>query len=57
MQDIMEQIRAFADADNAVFLSRLIPHIPQEKILGCRTPQLRALAKNSEKTRIQCRFF
>ncbi len=45
MQDIMEQVRALADADNAVFLSRLIPHIPQEKILGCRTPQLRALAK------------
>lgn len=46
MQEIIEQIRALSDADNAVFLSRLLPHIPQEQILGCRTPQLRALAKS-----------
>lgn len=46
MQEITEQIRALADPENAVFVSRLIPHIPPEQILGCRTPPLRALAKS-----------
>ena len=46
MQDITEQIRALADPENAVFVSRLIPHIPPEQILGCRTPPLRSLAKS-----------
>ncbi len=46
MQTITEQIRALADPKNAEFVSRLMPHIPPEQILGCRTPPLRALAKS-----------
>lgn len=46
MQTITEQIRALADPKNAEFVSRLLPQIPPEQILGCRTPPLRALAKS-----------
>ena len=46
MQTITEQIRALADPKNAEFVSRLMPQIPPEQILGCRTPPLRALAKS-----------
>ncbi len=46
MQTISEQLHAIADAGNARFVSRLIPQIPSERILGCRTPALRALAKS-----------
>ena len=46
MQTITEQIQALADPDNARFVSRLVPQIPPEQILGCRTPPLRALAKS-----------
>lgn len=45
MSTITERIRALADPKNAEFVSRLIPQIPPEQILGCRTPPLRALAK------------
>lgn len=46
MQEITEQIRALADPENAKFVARLMPQIPPEQILGCRTPPLRALAKS-----------
>lgn len=46
MQTIQEQLRTIADPDNAVFVGRLLPDIPPEQILGCRTPPLRALAKS-----------
>lgn len=46
MQEITEQIRALADPENAIFVARLMPQIPPEQILGCRTPPLRALAKS-----------
>ena len=46
MQEITEQIRALADAENAKFVARLMPQISPEQILGCRTPALRALAKS-----------
>ena len=46
MQTIQEQLRAVADPANAVFVGRLLPDIPPEQILGCRTPPLRALAKS-----------
>ena len=45
MQEITERLRMLADPKNAEFVSRLIPQIPPEQILGCRTPPLRALAK------------
>lgn len=43
--DILSQIKAFADEKNAAFVAKLIPNIPPETVLGCRTPQMRALAK------------
>ena len=43
--DITAQIKATADEKNAEFVSRLLPQIPPETILGCRTPALRSLAK------------
>ena len=46
MQEITERIRALADPENAKFVARLMPQIPPEQILGCRTPPLRALAKS-----------
>lgn len=42
---ILAQIRALADAKNAAFVAKLTPNLRPERVLGCRTPQLRALAK------------
>ncbi len=46
MSTILEQLHAISDPANAAFVSKLLPDTPQEQILGCRTPQLRALAKS-----------
>ncbi|MBQ6042422.1 MAG: DNA alkylation repair protein [Oscillospiraceae bacterium] len=43
---IEERLRAVADPKNAVFVSKLVPHLPPECVLGCRTPDLKALAKS-----------
>ena len=45
MNTIQKQIFAAADEKNAAFVAKLVPHLAQEAVLGCRTPQLRALAK------------
>ena len=42
---ISERLLAAADAQNAVFVSRLIPDKPLSCFLGCRTPALRKIAK------------
>ena len=41
---LRERLEPLRDAKNAAFLSRLLPGIAPETILGVRTPQLRALA-------------
>ena len=46
MSTILEQLQAISDPANALFVSKLLPDTPPEQILGCRTPQLRALAKS-----------
>ena len=46
MSTIREQLQAISDPANAAFVSRLLPDIPPEQILGCRTPPLRSLAKS-----------
>ncbi|MBQ8922782.1 MAG: DNA alkylation repair protein [Oscillospiraceae bacterium] len=43
---IRAQLQACADEKNAAFVARLMPNLPPERILGCRTPALRALAKS-----------
>ena len=40
-----ERLAALADEKNADFLSRLVPNVAREKMLGVRAPALRALAK------------
>ncbi len=57
MPTISEQIRAIADPGNAAFVSRLLPDIPPEQILGCRTPPLRALAKELDLRSEEVRSF
>lgn len=42
---ILAQIQALSDEKNAAFVAKLAPNLQPERILGCRTPQLRALAK------------
>lgn len=46
MEPILSQIKALSDEKNAAFVAKLTPNIPPETVLGCRTPQLRALAKS-----------
>ena len=42
---VRQRIEALADESNADFLSRLLPGIEREVVLGVRMPALRALAK------------
>lgn len=42
---ITDRLKAMADEDYAVFQRRLVPSVPPERILGVRTPALRALAR------------
>lgn len=44
-KQIQQRLFALQDADYRDFQSKLIPTLPPEKIIGVRTPQLRALAK------------
>lgn len=57
METILTQLTALADEKNAAFVAKLVPHIPPENILGCRTPQLRALAKELGTESSQVREF
>ncbi len=43
--EIRERLFALRDEKNAVFAAKLIPNLPDESILGARTPALRKLAK------------
>lgn len=47
--DIRKRLESMADTGNGDFVARLIPTIPREQILGTRTPDLRAFAKEVEK--------
>lgn len=42
---VTERLLALADAGNAAFTARLTPGVAPERILGCRIPQLRQLAR------------
>lgn len=42
---VTERILALADAPNAAFTARLTPGVAPDRILGCRIPQLRQLAR------------
>lgn len=44
-KDILERIIALQDLEYKEFQSKLIPNIPPERIIGVRTPALRALAR------------
>lgn len=57
MEPIFSQIKALADEKNAAFVARLIPNIPPETVLGCRTPQMRALAKSLDTESAEVRAF
>jgi len=43
--DIVEKLKLCADASYKDFTSKLTPGLKKERILGCRQPDLRALAK------------
>ncbi len=45
MDAIQERLFSLKDETYRAFHSRLIPNIPSERVIGVRTPQLRALAK------------
>ena len=42
---VRQRVEALADESNAEFLSRLLPGIEPETVLGVRMPALRTLAK------------
>ena len=42
---VTERLHALADTGNAAFTARLTPNIDPCRILGCRIPQLRLLAR------------
>lgn len=42
---VTERLLALSDADNAAFTARLTPGVAPDRILGCRIPQLRQLAR------------
>lgn len=46
MESIQQRLFAMQDTTYRDFQSRLIPHIPQEQIIGVRMPALRLLAKS-----------
>lgn len=49
MTDIVSRLYELRDSKYGDFLSRLIPTVPSERIIGVRTPDLRALAKELSK--------
>ena len=55
--NVQERLFAIADAKNAAFVAKLIPDRPPEQILGCRTPALRALAKELDLDSAEIRAF
>lgn len=44
-EDIIGRLRELSDEKYAAFHRRLIPNVPQEKVIGVRTPELRRLAR------------
>ena len=54
---IRTRLSALADEKNAAFVARLMPNIPADRILGCRTPALRALAKSLDPEHSEVRAF
>lgn len=54
---IRRQLEAIADAKNAGFVARLVPQYAPEQVLGCRTPQLRALAKSLDQKSAEVQEF
>ncbi len=46
IEAINSELFALSDKDYAEFHSKLIPNIPSEKVIGVRTPALRAYAKS-----------
>lgn len=47
--DIRKTLESMAEPSNGDFVARLIPTLQRDKILGVRTPRLRALAKEIHK--------
>lgn len=45
MESITKRLFALQDQEYQIFHSRIVSNLPPEKIIGVRTPQLRALAK------------
>ena len=45
MKTVTEHLLALADAGNAAFTARLAPGVDPDRMLGCRIPQLRRLAR------------
>ncbi len=46
--DIRAELARRTDETNAAFVRRLLPELPPQTVLGVRTPELRALAKQDE---------
>ena len=44
-KEMLNAIFAARDEEYADFTAKLIPNVPRESIIGVRTPQLRALAR------------
>ena len=53
---VRERLEPLRDEQNAAFLSRLLPGIAPERVLGVRTPELRRLAKELRGTEEAARF-
>jgi len=48
-EEILQRLFALQDANYQVFQCKLIPTVPPERIIGVRTPALRALAKELDR--------
>ena len=53
---IPERVREKRDEGNAAFMARLLPGVAPERILGVRTPELRAIAREFRGTEEAARF-
>ena len=49
-RSVRERLLALRDEEYQKFVSKLLPNIPPERVLGVRTPDLRALAKELHRT-------
>lgn len=48
--DILEKLFQMQDTDYRAFVSKLVPTVAPENIIGIRTPELRKLARELKKT-------